>query len=377
VNVVIDPDASDADDAVVVAKSIVAKTNVRNLTAGPLRPGSVLEYTVNIQISDYFTFTDLLATHVLSDGQRLDLGFTPTLEVTGLLPAGGITASTPRSSLGPNAFAAPGTVEYQRRFTGSSPILNGPFVETFDAARDGSTALTFRLSDELAARGFNRRLQGGAVPNLGFGSVSAPGQLPSPNGPATGRLVFRAIVREDYSDAFPSGDPSFDLGDELVGAIPTELDGVRGVILEPTGGFPVVGVDGDGSSTGITAPVGDLSTGVYAINGVVAPDPNAGYPGTVRLNPGDAVTLRLRYALPFSAFEQLRLTGVLPNNVFSILDPDGDPADTPGPSWSFNPVVGIPAAGVVQFGPADTFYAHTGSALVPTLSVDGGANSIR
>ena len=53
-------------------KSIAIQKGVANLSASPLSPGDVLEYTLDIQISDFFVFDQVVVTDVLSDGQRWD-----------------------------------------------------------------------------------------------------------------------------------------------------------------------------------------------------------------------------------------------------------------------------------------------------------------
>jgi len=58
-------------------KSIAIQKEHANLTGGVYSPGDVIEYTYDIQISDFFTFDNLISTDIISDGQHIDPSFTP------------------------------------------------------------------------------------------------------------------------------------------------------------------------------------------------------------------------------------------------------------------------------------------------------------
>ncbi len=45
-------------------------------------PDDILEYTIELQISDYFGFDDLIFTDTFSDGQHSDESFQPTFTST-------------------------------------------------------------------------------------------------------------------------------------------------------------------------------------------------------------------------------------------------------------------------------------------------------
>ncbi|MEL6787714.1 MAG: hypothetical protein AAFO76_09945, partial [Cyanobacteria bacterium J06607_15] len=80
------PDHILEDQAIAIQKG-VAKVSAEEF----IQPGSILEYTLEFQISDYFAFDDIFITDTFSDGQRINPGFAPTIEITekgsGKLPA--------------------------------------------------------------------------------------------------------------------------------------------------------------------------------------------------------------------------------------------------------------------------------------------------
>ncbi|HEX3051861.1 MAG TPA: hypothetical protein VHP83_14475, partial [Aggregatilineaceae bacterium] len=166
-------------------KSIATQKSVRVVTS-PLRSGAILEYTIEFQISDYFTFDDLILTDTFSDGQRFNAAFTPTISVTDRTE----TRSGSMSVLNPGTAtcAAAGA---DNVIVDVSQIGNNP-----DPATDGSTTVTFCISEALldlsAADGI---VQGGraVAPNAGA---------------ATGTITFQTVVQDQFSDTYLSGDPS-------------------------------------------------------------------------------------------------------------------------------------------------------------------------
>ncbi|MFO0953526.1 MAG: hypothetical protein U0835_20715 [Isosphaeraceae bacterium] len=127
--------------------------------AGPT-PGDTLEYTVAFQVSDFFAFQNLVITDLISDGQHFDPTFTPTLQVNG---------DVLRSRRQPQAanFTVVGN------YTGATPAPADP---------DGTSTLTFRVSDEMVSARAERA-----------GSLAAwsRGPLPQPR-PGAGRSPARS-----------------------------------------------------------------------------------------------------------------------------------------------------------------------------------------
>jgi fimbrial isopeptide formation D2 family protein/uncharacterized repeat protein (TIGR01451 family) len=337
--------ASDATpvDHALADRSLATQQSVRVAidtgAAGP-SPGDTLEYTIQAQVSDYFAFRDLVLANVLSDGQRFDPGFTPTLLANGnpfVLATAGF---------------GPANLTVSQNFTGA--VAGLPYETIDPATDDGTSTVTFRVSDELVARGQDGRLLGGLVPPGGGAIVAAPG-----DGPTTFTVVFRAVVQERFTDHYPSGEPNLNHNDRLDSSVLVRGEVLRSADLAPTGNLVT-----DASGAGVAIVAGDLTLGLYAVNGSTT------LASPVKIAAGDAVTYRMRYTLPISDEEQLALTNYLPLPIFDALGVTAfdDVGAAGGPA-------AIPAAGRANFGPADTFRAKSG--LVPTLAADGTSNSLR
>ena len=320
-----------------VAKSLATQksvTNVSNPGSGPV-PGNVLQYTVNFQVSDYFAFEDLVITDLLGDGQSLDGSFTPLLSVNDGHSSGAISGV---------AFDAANLTEEVN-------------------AVGGADRITFRVSDELALRGFSTdgRLVGGMIPAGGTGGGAPAAGPPTLFGGTTGSITFRAVVNDAYDVDFPSGDAALDPGDSVTNNV-TVAGGLLAVADLSSQGT----TEADTSSTSVTVPQGSFSKEVYAVNGTVG-----SYPATTPVTVGDTVTYRLRYTLPTSDVENLVLTDYLPLPIFDVDDAGTGvlafdaAADGTGDA---------PAAGTWTYNSGDTFHTVTG--LTPTITNDSAANSV-
>jgi uncharacterized repeat protein (TIGR01451 family) len=321
-------------------KSIAIQKSVTNLSPDPLSPGDLLEYTLDVQISDFFAFDQVVVTDVLSDGQRWDATFTPTLQVNG-----NSYVLDPASMQAVN-------VEVACNYTGavSSPPAPPAACDTLDPAADnGQTTLTFFVSNEIISRGQDGRLIGGCLPTAGTGGAD-PNCGTTNDGPTTARIVFRAVVQEEFSDTYPSGDASVDQNDLLTNAV-----GVNGRILSntdaatPTGNF-----EEDVSAASLRIPQGSITKSIYALNG------STSFSTPVRISPGDVVTYRVSYDLQTSDFEDLVITDYLPLPIFNAAEVS---------SFS-NSICGIPVAGNACLGPASTYHTLSG-AVTPTFSTSG------
>ncbi|MCP4590487.1 MAG: DUF11 domain-containing protein, partial [bacterium] len=331
-NVDLDPPGPDhtlSPEAITVQKSVAIA--VDNGVAGA-SPGDVLEYTVNFQISDFFAFDGVAITDVLSDGQHFDQTFTPTLWVT----EHGVDSNGDMD--GANFTESP-------NWTPADP---GP--------NDGTTTIEFRVSDEMITRLLDKDLPGGCVPQGGTGG-GAPDCVVENNGATTGVLVFRAVIQEDFTDTFPSGDSSVDQGDALDDTV-----AVTGGLLNVTDLTDAGASEGDDSDASVSITFGSLQKDIYAINGSTT------LPSPLEMSPGDEVTYRIRYTLPSSDFEDLELTDYLPLPVFDAVE-----------VVVFDDIISVaaPAAGRAKFGPDDTFRAVGGAGSgIPALSTSANANSV-
>ncbi|QGJ68626.1 Hypothetical protein PBC10988_2870 [Planctomycetales bacterium 10988] len=298
-----------------------------------ISPGDTIEYTLDIQISDYFAFDNLVVTDIFSDGQRFDSSYAPTLS---FLENGVLTSYT--FVLGSS-------------YTVTLNADNNPATP----ATDGSTTMVFDVSQLLIDNGGTGQVLGGLVPD----------GLPINDGPARGVITFRTIVQDQFSDNFTSNDPSLKEGDTVSNMVSISGDVLDNTTLNPTG-FS----EEDTSSDTHTVTMGGLSKDVYAINGVV------GAPAVVTA--GDTVTYRLTSTFSTGDFESLLLTDYLPLPIFFADDPDADGIG--GHTWTID-VSGTPAdvpgVGQFKFGPNDTFssdFPATAAGIVVT--VDPGSNRL-
>ncbi|PWH17984.1 MAG: hypothetical protein DDG59_07150, partial [Anaerolineae bacterium] len=324
-------------------KSIAIQKSVSVVGGGDPAPGKYLEYTLDFQVSDFFAFQNAVVTDVISDGQHFDPTFTPTLTFAG---SGGFTYS---------GNFVPANYDVACHYTGG-----GAECETNTGPFDGSTTLVFRVSDQIGAGG---RLIGGCVPTTGAGAGDPDCGLYD-DGPTTGRIVFRTLIQQNFTDTFPSGDPSVDQGDTLTNNVT-----IGGDLLSTTDASTPTGQsEADTSSASAQIGRGALTKSIYAING------STSFGSPVEVKPGDTVTYRLTYTLPTGDVENLYFDDYLPLPVFHVSDPDEDGAADP--TWVFDDVVNAtaPAAGRAKFGPSDTFRAY--SNIVPTITSDPTNNRL-
>ncbi|MFN8480950.1 MAG: isopeptide-forming domain-containing fimbrial protein, partial [Kouleothrix sp.] len=335
------PEHTLADHSIAIQKAVANKTDASN------SPGDVLEYTLDIQISDFFAFNALVVSDTLSDGQQFDTGFAPTLQVNGntfTLAAAAMNAA--------NYTVAP-------NYTPASPAPN-----------DGTTNIQFRLSNELLTRGRpNGSLLGGCVSAAGSGLIGTCNVVSgSGDGPTTARITFRAIIQDAFTDTFPSGEPNVDEGDILNNAVSVNGNVLNNVGLTPTGQS-----EQDTSATTVSLARGNLSKSIYAVNGVVC----ASQPCTnVTIQPGTTVTYRLQRDLLTTDVEQLTLTDYLPLPIFDVDDTTA-PIISRISSFVTTVSSAAPTAGTAKFGPADTFFAKSGiNPFHPATANDSTANSL-
>ncbi len=313
-------------------KSIATQKGVAVVGGGQPAPGSILEYTLDVQVSDFFVFDQVFVTDTFSDGQRWDTTFTPTLQILG----------------------NPATLDSSGNFNAANYTVSPNYTPADPAPNDGTTTIAFRVSDEMISRSADGRLVGGCVPPAG--TPGDPDCGAYNNGATTARIVFRTIIQENFSDTFPSGDSSVDQGDVL-----DNIESVSGRILSTIDAVTPTGfTEVDGSAASVIIGRGTLSKEVYAVNGVhPAPFP-------VRVASGDTVTFRLSYTLITSDFEALALTDYLPLPIFSATEVTAHN----------NTVCGVPAAGTSCLGPSDTYHSLPG-AVNPAVSNDGVSNWVR
>ncbi len=321
--------AGPVDDSF-TARAVATQKSVRNLTDGTNSPGDLLEYTIDVQVSDHLALDGLVVEDVLSDGQRLDPTFVPSMAVSG-------ASSSPT--------AAMSQVDVTDRWSGA-PVPVAPL--------DGTTRLAFRISDELAQRGLDPALRGGCVPPGGTGGPAVDCGAENA-GATTVRIVMRTVIQAEFSDDAPTGDASVDQGDLLDNTITVSGDLLDAADLAPTGGAPT-----DTGSAGLAIAEGGFTKGLYRVNGAAPGDP-------ATIAPGDEVTWRLTYRHPTSGFEDFVLEDFLPLPAFDATEVTTFDAGTVSAA--------APAAGTAHYHPDDTFRLLPG-APAPGLSTDAGDNAL-
>ena len=341
-------------ETTVAAKSIAIQKNGPSVVGGSiLSPGDILQYTLHVQVSDFFGFDNLSIADILSDGQHFY--------------ANPDTGQVPQISVNSNGYSIPNSNISAANYTVDCNY-SGPGGECSSAAEpaspDGTTTWNLNLSStltDLEATSAGRMLGGCVDPDV-YGSNLPDCSLTDVGG-TTATITFYTQVLENFINDYPSGDPSVDQGDVL-----SDHVNVTGSLLDVTdSAYPelIASPVSDGSSADATLQIGALEKSIYAING------STSFDMPVKIFPKDTVTYRLKYTLPTSDEEDLYLEDYLPLPVFRV----GDPAPDSGWSnWQFSSDP-IPAAGSVALGPQDLFTDYSG--ITPVLSYDAAANSLK
>ncbi|MFZ5856202.1 MAG: hypothetical protein ACOYZ6_05165 [Chloroflexota bacterium] len=295
--------------------------------------GDVLKYTLTFQISDYFTFGDLVVTDVMTDGQRFDDStLPPTFSVS--------DRNTTLTDQNFTYVAPPGAPNPSDDLIIDESQIGGTGPGVPDDGTNGSTTLTFNISQAmLNASAADGILQGG--------EADATGVLP-----ASGSITYYAVIQEDFSDTYPSGDASVDHGDVLYNSA-----SLNGTIRDETTITTVLNTQTNDSVQKFEIVSGGLSKEIYAINGSTTFTPE--------VQPNDTITFRFTQTLPSSDSDSLSITDFLPLPIFDAAE-----------IAAFDDVTdaSVPAAGHAKFGPDDTFRSALG--VIPTISSDAGSNNL-
>ena len=328
---------SDKPVAIQKSAAIVVDTGPAGLNSG-----DTIEYKLTIQLSDYFTLGNLSLNDVLSDGQRLDTSFLPTIAVTQrgiaspLAPLAGVTVNPV-----PNA----GDTTTGREFIGN-------FASSFDKVA-GTTTSTINLSAALILGGLD---SDGAL----AGGRTQPDDAAANTSGTTVTITFRAVTQNNFeSDAVPAANRAVHQGDTLGNTIAVAAsvcsNADPAIVLDP------VAVRDDGAAS-LTVARGDVGKAIYAING----DTNLRHftvGSNIHLSAGDTITYRLIYDLPITSYQALSLTDFLPLPVLA------------SQTLTFNSAAPF-TAGNYGYGPTDTLHLQT-AAPVPTETFDPTGNSVR
>lgn len=285
---------------------------------GAAIPGKYLRFEVDIDISDYQGFQNVVIGDVLSDGLTLDTTDNATLDHIPVLRVerDGQVFFIDLSSTPP---------------PGDETELTAAF-----AAND-TQQLSFFISAALRNNGYDDELLGDL-----FGSDTVQ------EGATRMTLVYFARIDENFRN--PAQGPVVS-NDTLSNAVTMGADSA-------TSGNPSQ-TDGSDTELEINAPQPQKT--VYAVNGVV------GAPTSIA--PGDEVTYRIRVVLSSNDVDNLRITDFLPQPIYDV--------DANGTGFSFvDSQTGLPVAFTIIRGPDDTVSGAAGVAGVPGVTTNGANNSI-
>lgn len=324
-------DATLVDNIIVNRAIAVQKTaSILDNNSTGLSAGDVVVYTLNIQLSDYFTLGDINLADLLSDGQRVDTSFLPTFTVIERGTATGVQAFS-------------GLVASGGEFSG------GAFTTAFNGV-SGQTVISIGLSQELIAQGL---LGGDGV--LAGGRTQA-GDAAALTAGSSIAITFRAVVQPDFVSPQTFGQ-AVSQGDRIRNDVEVTATVRDNATQAPTGST----IDDD-SAVVLTVPAGHVnSKEVVAVNGA----PPVLEDGRPVITQGDSITFRISYTLPNSSIDRFSLVDYLPLPILQAtsLTQSAGPAGT------------IPGAGEWNYGSGDTFSGLL-NAPTPVVSMDANSNAI-
>ncbi|WP_287655336.1 VCBS domain-containing protein [Accumulibacter sp.] len=270
---------ANGNDATFVAKSVALLKSVTiasNAGSAGLSPGDELQYTLNVDLSDYFAIGktlfnqgNLTITDQLGDGQSLAGLPVLTIHFEG--------------------------VQY------NIALVTSTVVDT----STGVTTLTFDIAQSLAN---SSAIFGGAL----IGDIAFDGDL---EGPTRAVITYRSTVAQAYTTVYLQSE--INEGDSI-GNNAT----VSGTLL--ANNISVTGdTETDTSAASLTVPTHTVATSIVTVNGIAPP-------ANVELKPGDIVTFKLAYDLTTGDYENFKLTAYLPLPLFD-LGPTGSFAGT----WTY------------------------------------------
>ncbi len=273
--------------SIALRKSVAIAANAGN--AG-LSPGDELQYTLNVDISDFFTVGKTLLgagslqiVDTLSDGQSFING------------------------------SAHISIDYQ----GQTFVV--PVLLTAGPGPAGASVITFDVAQALLDI---NAIFGGAL----IGDLAIDGNI---EGATRMVVTYRTIVAHAYGATYPQSE--INEGDSL-GNDAT----VSGTLLSSLLTLTNEGVD-DGSSASLTVPTRAVTTSILSVNG-------AAPPANGELRPGDLVTFKLAYNLVTGDYENFRLRAYLPLPLFDVGGLGWTQGAGPG-QWSYG--IGDTSAGTV------------------------------
>jgi uncharacterized repeat protein (TIGR01451 family) len=340
--------SANTESTAFVAKSLAIQVT-DDAPNGNIVPGEIVDYSINFQVSDYYSLNQLNIADLIGDGITLltpsDVGYaTPSLSLT----TGGSTRSISFGDVSNNVQT---TINGQSvAESGSNANWNYARDDTGASASPGATALTFSIGElieaNLGGAAFAGVLQGGAVNGSG--------------GPTQGTVTFKAKVLDKYTNS--NSQDSLREKDQISDSVPTTGTSAA-VVTVDNNAHTITGTNGtvsDGSSVSNEVAPGQLVLQVVAVNGQTA--------DLTDIKPGDTVTYGMTYTLTTGDYGNLNLTAYLPLPVFSTTDPLSNGSNVS--SYSQDSTDAFPTAGTFKL-----VNPLSGEAT-PTVTTDGTANSL-
>ncbi len=342
----------------VAARNIATQKSVAVVTdnnVAGLSPGDIVRFTIEGQISDYFTQDDLALQDVLGDGYDFDILNPGNAQLTFVTENGTALGGTPiafsTAAVDPAPDITAGGVEYPFPAAGTLLVTQNARAGEASGTSPGFTSLVFDLSGEI----------GGGLTGGDAGGSNADGLTTGIDDDTRFTLTFEATVQDAYENpASFTGTADIGAGDSL------SNDAIVSGEVSPGGDF-----DTDDTTSGQIIAPPDTAKTLVAVNG------SDTLPVPLEMKPGDTVTYSYRFDVPTGTLETVGVEDFLPLPVLDVGDPDADGAPE---AWSFDNSVlaaGVfPAAGVAAFGPASTTVGFDPTAGPPSVSVDTDENSL-
>ena len=301
--------------------------------AGPT-PGDTLDYSLDFQVSDYFSFGD----HDLTDSDysfRIDDVVADGLAMH--TDAGGHFTAT--IDIWENGN------HYHRTLADSGTAGDGMWT-TLSAGHD--LEVHYNLQQILSGMGVTGgRLNGDLVDG-------------HPDGPTHGRITYQADIAQAYhSETGGGGDNDVDQGDIIDSGV-----AITGEVYDPGTSAFTGHSEADASCDVIQIVTGSVEKDIYAINGATGVGPNP------HISPGDTVTYHLHYDMPISSTEDFHLNDYLPLPIFDVHDPDQDGTAS---GWSKASDGTLPGAGQWAYTAGDTYHTLSGVQLDAVSAQSGNA----
>ncbi len=310
----------DIDDISHAQSLAIQKDHVLSTDTGApgYSPGDTVAFSLDFQVSDFFSFGD-------HDPSDTDYSF----RIDDLVPDGLTMENNGTDYLASIDIWQGGSL-YHLDLTSTSTAGDMMWVTT-DA--DNNLEVHYNLEEIFATMD---PASGGIL----RGDLTDGNQ----DGPTHGRITYSADIARVYHDENNSGnggtDNDLDQGDILSGA-PT----ITGEIYA-NGAFTGQ-AEGDASCDSLQIVTGSVDKDIYAVNG------QTGVGGTPHISPGDTVTYRLYYDMPLSSTEDFHLVDYLPLPVFDVNDPDQDGTAS---GWSQVADGTLPGAGEWAFTANDSYH---------------------